>query len=289
MYFWHTKMYKYLTILCIGFVFTAGGQTKPAVPLAPANPKAPADTVKTVAPVSPSNNREVAKITGDPIFNIQFHYSYVFPDGDMVHQFGPFHNVGMGGLYKTQHNLVLAFDASYQFGNKIKDYSFLNELTNSSGIVMTSAGNPAVFSVDMRGFSAFVKAGYIIPTSWRNPNSGVLLLGGVGMYYQKMFISTTGTIPTLTEDMKKGYDNLRKGPALSQYVGYYYNSPNRFINFFIGVEIMEAFTQSVRKYNYATRKPDTGKYLDINISPRIGWMIPLYMKAKNLDNEYQYR
>jgi hypothetical protein len=226
---------------------------------------------------------------GDPIFNIQFHYSYVLPEGDMISRFGNFHNVGFGGLYKTQHNLVLGFDASYQFGTKIKDYSFLQELTNSSGVILNSSGNPAVYSVGMRGFSFFGKIGYILPIGWRNPNSGIMFLAGAGMYYHKMNISTTGTIPSLTEDMKKGYDHLQKGPAISQFVGYYYNSPNRYYNFFIGVDFMQAFTQSVRKYNYETRLPDTQKYVDMNVGLRFGWMIPLYLKASNLENEYQFR
>lgn len=253
-------MRKYLTIGLLGMIFAAQGQ-----------------------------NAENRKITGDPIFNIQFHYTYVWPEGDMLRRFGNFHNLGFGGLYKTQHNLLLGFDASFQFGSEIKDYSFLNQLTNSSGVVMNSSGNPAVYSLGMRGFSGFGKIGYVIPVGWRNPNSGIMLLAGVGMYYHKINISTDGNIPTLTEDLKKGYDHLQKGPALSQFVGYYYNGPNRFYNFFIGVDITEAFTQSVRQYDYASRTPDTEKYFDMNIGARIGWMIPIYLKAKNNDNEYQYR
>jgi hypothetical protein len=265
MYFWRINMRNYLTIGLAVMMFQAFGQT--------------AGTKK----------KEPGKITGDQIFNIQFHYTYVLPEGDMLHQFGNFHSVGMGGLYKTQHNLVLGFDASFQFGSKIKDYSFLDQLTNSSGVVMNSSGNPAVYNVGMRGFNAFAKVGYIFPVSWRNPNSGIMVLGGVGMYYHKMNISTTGTVPTLTEDLKKGYDRLQKGPAFNQFVGYYYNSPNRFYNFYIGIDFLEAYTKSVRKYNYATRLPDTEQYFDMNIGFRIGWMIPLYMKVKNDENEYQFR
>lgn len=268
-------MHKFLTIGLILFVFAANGQTPE-----------PRDTLKTVEKKKiPAPSEEL----GDRIFNIQFHYTYMMPEGDMVRQYGPFHNIGFGGLFKTERNLVLGFDASYQFGHKIKDYSFLDQLTNSSGVLMNSAGNPATYSVSMRGFSAFGKIGYLIPVTWRNLNSGILVLGGVGMYYNKMNISTTGTIPTLTEELKKGYDRLRQGPALSQFVGYYYNSPNRYYNFFIGIDFTEAFTKSVRKYDYATRMPDEGKYMDMNIGARIGWMIPLYMRAKSLENEYQFR
>jgi hypothetical protein len=253
-------MRSFITILCIGLFSPSWGQTTNKV-----------------------------SIQGDPIFNIQFHYTYEFPQGDLIHQFGPFHNLGIGGLYKTQKNLVLAFDVSYQFGQKIKDYSFLLGLTNSSGVVMNSSGNPGLYSVGMRGFNAFGKIGYILPLTVRNPNSGFLFLAGAGVYYHKMNISTTGSIPTLTEDLKKGYDRLQMGPAFNQFIGYYYNSPNRYYNFYIGIDFMQAFTHSVRKYNYATREADNNNYFDMTLGARIGWMIPIYLKAKNGENEYQFK
>jgi hypothetical protein len=256
-------MHKYLTIFLTTIVLGASGQTAKTPP--------------------------EEKPTGDPIFNIQFHYTYVQPEGDLRSQFGNFHNIGMGGLYKMQSNWMLGFDASYQFGTKVKDLSFLDDLANTSGVVMTAGGTPATYSVGMRGLSVFAKGGYLFPVSWKNRNMGVMVLLGAGMYYHKYSISTTGSVPTLTDDLKKGYDKLAKGPAVSQFLGFYYNSPNRYYNFYIGVDFMQAFTKNVREYDYSTRTYDRGQHTDMNIGARIGWMIPIYMMAKNSANEYQFK
>jgi hypothetical protein len=233
---------------------------------------------------------ETPKKWGDNIINIQFHYTYMLPQGDLTSQYGPFHNLGFGVLYKSHKNWVLAMDASYQFGSEVKNLDFLYNLTNTSGVVMNSGGVAASYNVGMRGFSAFGKAGYLIPFTTRNPNSGLMILAGAGVYYHKINISTPqNDVPTLTDDLKKGYDRLSMGPALTQFIGYSYHSHNRYYNFFIGFDFMEAFTQSVRGYNYDTMRPDTEKRTDITVGGRIGWMIPIYLRTKNKDNEYEFR
>lgn len=227
---------------------------------------------------------------GDPIMNIQFHYTYISPQKDLALRFGTIHNAGFGGLLKTANNWLYGADASYQFGSTVKDYSFLANLTNSYGNVMNNAGQTATYNIGMRGFNFFGKVGKVFPLTWRNPNSGIILQLGAGMYFHKINISTTrNDIPTLTEELKKGYDRLSSGPAVSQFVGYYYHSSNRYYNFFIGVDFMQAFTTSVRKFNYDTMLPDTEKRFDMTVGGRIGWMIPIYLKAKNGANEYEFR
>lgn len=227
---------------------------------------------------------------GDPIMNIQFHYTYTQPQGDMALRFGTFHNLGFGGLFKLSTNWVFAADVSYQFGNKVKDLDFLYNLTNSSGNIMTNSGTDASYNVGMRGFSSFGKVGRVFPLGLKNRNSGIMVMLGGGIYYHKINISTTrNDIPTLTEDLKKGYDKLSMGPAATQFLGYYYHSHNRFYNFYIGVDFVEAYTQSVRKYNYDTMMPDTDKRWDMTIGARIGWMIPIYLKAKTSNNEYEFK
>jgi hypothetical protein len=227
---------------------------------------------------------------GDNIFSFQFHYTYELPQLDLAHRFGNFHSLGFGVLYKSRKNWILGTDASYQFGNEVKNLDFLYNLTNSSGVVMNNKGTAGNYNVGMRGFNAFGKVGYLFPFSLQNPNSGLIILAGAGIYYHKIHINTTESdIPTLTDDLKKGYDRLSMGPALTQFIGYSYHSPNRFYNFFIGVDFMEAFTQSVRGYNYDTMLPDTEKRTDMTVGARVGWMIPIYLRTKNKDNEYEYR
>ncbi|MES2558898.1 MAG: hypothetical protein V4590_04120 [Bacteroidota bacterium] len=227
---------------------------------------------------------------GDKMINFQFHYTYMIPEGDLRSRFGPFHNIGFGGLFKTNTQWLFSLDASYQYGLNVKEEGLLLNLTNSHGVVMNNGGGPADYSVGQRGFSIYGKAGKLFPLSTSNLNSGVVVLVGGGVYYHKINFSTTrNDIPMLSEEYRKGYDRLSMGPALTQFVGYSYQSHNRYYNFFIGVDFMQAFTQSVRKFNYDTQKADTEQRLDMSYGFRVGWLIPIYLKSKNSDNEYEFK
>lgn len=226
----------------------------------------------------------------DPIINIQFNYVWNEPAADLAKRFGNFHTIAVGALYKTQRNWVASADIAYQFGNQVKDLNFLVNLTNSNGVIMNSSGFPANYSVGMRGLSAMVKGGKLFPLTRANLNSGILIMAGGGWYAHKINIATPrNDIPTLTESLKKGYDRLSSGLAVTQFIGYSYQSANRFYNFYIGVDAMQAFTQSVRKYNFDTQAPDTESRLDATFGVRVGIMIPIYLQATNFDYEYEYR
>ncbi|MES2780219.1 MAG: hypothetical protein V4651_10020 [Bacteroidota bacterium] len=245
-------------------------------------------TIATALTASAQDKK--ARPKGDKMVNFQFHYTYMVPDGDLGLRFGPFHNAGFGGLYKTNNQWLFSLDASYQFGLSVKEDQLLINLTNSNGTIMNNGGTPADYSVGQRGFSVYGKVGRLFPVTQYNLNSGIVVLVGGGIYYHKINFSTTrNDIPMLSESYQKGYDRLSMGPALTQFVGYSYQSHNRFYNFFIGVDFMQAFTTSVRKYNYDTRVEDTQQRLDLTYGLRVGWLIPIYLKSKNSDNEYEFK
>ena len=103
---------------------------------------------------------------------------------------------------------------------------------------------------------------------------------GVGLIQHKIRIEVIGNnIPQLSKEYKKGYDRLSNGLLLTQSVGYLYLSTNRLLNFYIGVECMEGFTQSRRSFDYDLMKQDTKKRLDVLYGGKIAWILPLYKKA----------
>lgn len=230
------------------------------------------------------------KKSANRIVNIQFHYTLMNPEMDLANRFGLIHNIGTGGLYKTSGNWLFGGDVSYQFGSEVKEQFLLFNLTNSVGTVMNTAGSPASFVVGMRGLNGFLKIGKVFPVTWKNQNSGIVVMAGAGMYYHKINISATrNDIPTLTEDLKKGYDRLSSGPAFNQFVGYYFHSHNRYINFYIGLDVMQAFTKSIRGYNYDTRQYDNQQRFDMTVGARLGWMIPIYLEGKSDTDEFEYK
>lgn len=277
-----------LVLIIFGYTLASAQQPVPSPQPTPGpKPTAPPPPVST--PATPTIPKP-AKQFADPIFNFQFHYTYIAPGGDLANRFGNFHGAGGGILYKTQRNWLFAADASFQFGNSVKESNLLNNLTNSSGSIMNTNGGQATFSVGQRGFNTFLSVGKLFPVTWRNSNSGIVVMAGGGVYYHKInIVVSSGTVPPLSESYKKGYDRLTMGPALTQFVGYSYQSHNRYYNFYIGFDFLQSFTQSVRKYNYDTMKPDTDKRLDLNYGIRVGWMIPIYIRPNNGNDEYEFK
>lgn len=223
------------------------------------------------------------------IFNFQFHYTYEFPGGDLAQRFGTIHNIGFGGLLKTKTNWLVGLDASYQFGSDVKE-DILYNLTNSNyQTISNNAGYPATISMGERGINFFLKGGKVFAISKENRNSGIVVMAGGGYLSHKVNISVSqNNVPSLTDDLKKGYDRLTMGWAVTEFIGYYFQSESRLVNFYIGVDMMQAFTQSVRGYNYDQMAYDKARRTDLFLGPRIGWMIPIYMTTKDQD-EFFYR
>lgn len=233
------------------------------------------------------NKKGIEKsVAVNKIMNIQFHYTYEFPGGDLASRFGNIHSIGSGGIFKTKKNWLYAFDASYQFNNDVKENIIYN-LTNSSLTISNSSGTPGLVNVGQRGLAIFGKAGKLLPLSQENKNSGIVIMAGGGFYSHKINISTPqNNIPTLTDDLKKGYDRLTMGFAFTEFIGYQFQGRNRRINFYLGVDLIQAFTKSARGFNYDQMAYDDKSRLDYLLGPRIGWMIPIYMTTKEQDEFY---
>lgn len=221
------------------------------------------------------------------IFNFQFQYTHVTPSGDFATRFENFHGIGGGGLLKTRHNVLIGFDGNYYFGSRLKRNSILYNLTNGNGTISTGSGYPATFSLGMRGFSFLGKVGYLFPISHKNRNSGIAILLGGGLVMHKVNISTTrDDIPSLTGDKKGGYDRYSTGWAANQFLGYLHQGKNKAINFYIGIDLMQAFTYNRRKFNYDEMAYDLDLHNDNYFGLRFGWIIPKYINTKNSDDEY---
>ena len=83
----------------------------------------------------------------------------------------------------------------------------------------------------------------------------------------------------LEDDYLKGYDRLTNGLCLYQFAGYSLMSNNRLINFFVGVESYQGFTQGRRDLNFDTGLTDNAKRMDVLLGIRGGWVLHLYRRA----------
>ncbi|MFY8019708.1 MAG: hypothetical protein ACOVP1_00870 [Bacteroidia bacterium] len=212
-----------------------------------------------------------------------------YPGGDMAKSFGNHNSLGFGGLYKTKNNWILSGEGNYIFGNDIKQINILDKLVNGSGYISNVNGSPANYSVNMRGYSFMLKAGRLFTFSQLKRNKGILVQAGIGfLQYKINFQTQNNDVPQLNEEYFKGYDRLHNGIAMSQFIGYYYHSSNRLINFYVGLDLTQAYTKNRRGFLYDQKAFDTADKKDFIMGLRFGWMIPIYLHAKNED-EFNFR
>lgn len=225
------------------------------------------------------------------IFNLQFLYNYHVPSGDIAKTYGNFNSVGTGGMFKLKNNWIFTGEFNYVFGADIlKPQLFDNLITSgTNGYISSIGGAPANYSVNMRGYTGFVKGGRLFAWNKNNMNSGIMINAGIGFIQHRINIQTQQIdIPQLDVNYKKGYDRLSSGVAFSEFIGYSYQSQNRLINFYLGLEFIQSRTINRRGYNYDERAFDTGVKKDFTTSFKFGWMIPIYLNTKE-ENEFQFR
>ena len=206
-------------------------------------------------------------------------YGYYLSAGDMVKRFGNNSSLQLNVDFKTRSYWTFGFNGSYFFGKKVKE-SLFDSIVTSSGSIINKNGEFADIRLYERGFTISGTAGRMFSFKKPNPNSGIVVSVGLGFIQHKIRIETIGNnVPQLSKQYKKGYDRLSNGLLLSENLGYLYLSNNRLRNFYIGLECMQAFTQSRRSFDYDKMKQDTQKRLDILYGAKIAWILPLYKKA----------
>lgn len=204
-----------------------------------------------------------------------------FPGGDMADRFGISFSAGPGFLYKTRSNWLVGAEANFFYGDNVKiGDSLFKLITNASGNIIDGNGEPAIIGITQRGFSAWAKAGKIFPWTGPNPNSGFFATVGVGYLQHNLYISNLdNTAPQLAGDYRKGYDRLTGGPAVNLKIGYLLLSNHRMLNFMVGFELNQAWTKSLRDYDFDLMKKDDTSRSDLLSGFKLGWIIPLYGRA----------
>jgi hypothetical protein len=87
------------------------------------------------------------------------------------------------------------------------------------------------------------------------------------------------TAPQVRGDNQKMYDRLRNGLSTSQFIGYRHFGNRNLTNFYIGIELTQAWTQNRRDYNADLLGVKMVTNTDFTTGLKVGWMIPFYRKA----------
>lgn len=212
---------------------------------------------------------------------IMAQYAVQFPGGDVAERFGVNSMIGGGYLYKTKANWVFGIDGEFMFGNDVKNSEHIfDNIETSDDNIVDLEGIYATYHFYERGFTLIGKVGKTISLGKPNPNSGILFGVGGGYLQHKIFIDHRDkTAPQITGDYLKGYDELKRGPAVNAFIGYMFLGNEKIINFYTGVDLTVAYTQFVHPYSFAQMKYNTGKFTDTFLSVKFGWFIPVYRRA----------
>ena len=172
---------------------------------------------------------------------------------------------------------------SYLFGNKLKESGVLDSIKTADGHVINQNGIYAEVRLFERGFTGALNFGRLFNIWNRNPNSGIFFMAGAGFIQHKIKIDDIGNAsPQLSKEMKKGYDRLTNGFAVTESIGYLFLGNKKTINFFGCIDVMQGFTEGRREWDYDLMRSDSGKRFDLLYGIRFGWILPLYKRTPDL-------
>ena len=218
---------------------------------------------------------------------IDFSYAYKIPGGDLANRFGNHSEIGVSFLFKTRKNFIYGVDWNYIFGNKVKEVDFTSGFRDSNGGILANNGLYSEIYFLERGFTVSAKFGQIFNIFSVNPNSGIMLLGGIGIMQHKIKMEDKfQEVPMLSGDgYYQGYDRLTNGVMFTEFVGYRLLSNRRLINVFAGFEFTQAMTKNRRETNFDTGLKDEMNRMDLTVGFKLGFSLPLY---KPTPQEYYY-
>lgn len=215
------------------------------------------------------------------------HFGVYTPYGDLKSRFGQNGLIGGELNYKTLKNFTYGVEASFFYGRNVKDDAFLDSLYSDNDQLIGYTGTIANVALFERGFTLEAKAGKLFPIKALNPNSGIMVNVGVGLMQHKIKISDIDDVVIyLKGDYAKGYDKLSNGLMLTQSIMFINLDKKHLLNFKVGLEVKEAFTQNRRNWNFDERLQDSTQRLDIIAGIKLSWLVPFY--SKNEERFYSY-
>jgi hypothetical protein len=208
------------------------------------------------------------------------------PAGELAERFGIGHKMGVGYTFKSKKNWLISAEAGSLFGAPVKENP-LDSIASSTGFIINGEGFMEIIQLQQRGFSASVQAGILIPAEKINPNSGFVAMIGAGFIQHRIhFNYSGGYVFQLDGEYLKGYDRLTNGATLNQTIGFLHLDNKNRVNFLLGLDLVQGFTQNRRSWNFDTMERDDRKRLDLQFGLRISWVFPVF--DRNPSKIYTY-
>ncbi|NRB50429.1 MAG: hypothetical protein HRU41_22360 [Saprospiraceae bacterium] len=237
--------------------------------------------------VSAQQNSTYAQNKGDVLMPY-LSYAVHRPGGDLADRFGNNFSLGLGLDWMTaKSNWIFGLNANFLFGNSVKS-DVLAGLRTDAGFIIGNNRLPADITLRQRGWLLHAEFGKHFPLNAENPRSGIRITLSPGLFQHRIRIQDDPqqAVPQLLGDYKKGYDRLTNGFSITEFIGYQLLSENKRINFFLGLEFTQAFTQNRRDFDFVTRSKDEVRRMELLSGIRLGWIIPFYVGSGGGDIYY---
>ncbi len=214
---------------------------------------------------------------------LAFHLSYAYelPGVDLKARFGNNSSLGLASEWMTDKgNWIMGLKFNYFFGNTVKQDVLAHLRTpEPASAIIGNDRSYADIQLRERGFYTGLVFGKLFLLPSIEKRSGIRVTISTGLLQHKIRIQDDPVKPVaqLNEDLKKGYDRLSNGLAFNEFIGYQILSNSNRINFIIGFEFTQGFTQNRRSFNYDTMVKETVKRIDIQSGIRVSWVLPLYI------------
>jgi len=202
-------------------------------------------------------------------------YGFQVPLADLSKDFGVSQDIAFGVSYVHQ-KLIFGLEGSFLFGGNVK-IDPIEKLRVENGGVITVNNDLGDVILTERAYYAGGNIGMIQPISSKNRRSGIRVSIGSGFFQHKIkIVDVTEGIRQLDQPYIKGYDRLTNGLAFKEFIGYQHFSTNRLLNFFVGIESVQAFTKNRRSFNFDTMTKDDTPRVDMLFGVRVGWCVPIF-------------
>lgn len=225
-------------------------------------------------------SQEIVNKNNSRTFLFSLNHSLQVPAGDLSKRFGNSSNISSSLMYKTNKDMFLSFEFGFNFGSNVKENNIFESIDGNNGYLISQNGEIPTIRLFQRGGTADISVGKFLKFNSKKNYCGFLMLFGVGYIYHKIFIETlTVQLPQLDDELIKGYDRLSGGPMAKQFLGYLHVSKKNNIRFKIGLETIQGFTKSLRRYNYNSQSFDNEKRHDLIFGIKTGFVIPISQRT----------
>lgn len=217
----------------------------------------------------------------DPLLTLHFEYGFQIPGGDLADDFGTANSISLSLDFHTAKNYIAGITGGIFFGNEIKN-DVIASLRGPGGFLLSSNGGLADVILKERGMELGAHLGKLFLLKNAKNRSGVRLTLGLGLFQHKVRIQEDfqADTPQINTEYAKGYDQLTNGLAINEFLGYQYLAADRLINFKVGIELSQAFTQNRRSWDYIENLKIDDPRLDLTYVFKIGWTLPFYFESK---------